>query len=113
MNWTRLATVSVPPPVLPPEAREPIRHAVRILLDEADRYYASADRGLALLGRRSAVAVSAARRIYAEIGQEIRRRDFDVFSGRAVVGRPEWRGDGPVFGPLAGMCMLARARVDD
>ena len=69
------------------EARRPVADAVRILLAEADRYYVSADEGLRHLAPRCAMAVRAARRIYAEIGEEIRRRDFDVVAGRTVVGR--------------------------
>jgi phytoene synthase len=51
----------------------------------ADRYYASADAGMSALGFRVAVAVRAARFVYAGIGDELRRRHLDVCAGRAVV----------------------------
>ena len=63
--------------------------AVRSLLSEAGRYYASADIGIPLLGWRCALAVGTARRVYAEIGRRIEARECDVLAGRAVV--PLWR----------------------
>jgi phytoene synthase len=62
-----------------------LARAIRALLDEAERHYASADRGLAYLSRRSALAVRTARRVYAAIGDELRRRGCDPRAGRAVV----------------------------
>lgn len=59
------------------------------LLRRANGFYASGDRGLAALPLRCAVAIRAARLIYAEIGVKIARRGFDVYAGRAVV--PRWR----------------------
>lgn len=67
--------------------QEPLPRVIRRLLDEADRFYRSGDRGLRFLPWRCAVAVRAARLIYAAIGEEIRRRGYDVLSGRAVVPR--------------------------
>ena len=66
---------------LAPVYAEPVRR----LLAEADRYYASADQGIAVLGFRSALAVRMARRVYAAIGSVIGKRNHDVASGRAVV----------------------------
>lgn len=63
--------------------------AVRSLLGLAERYYVSGDAGLAALPFRVALAVRAARLIYAAIGSELARRDHDVLAGRAVV--PLWR----------------------
>jgi 15-cis-phytoene synthase len=59
--------------------------SVRALLDEADLYYSSADRGIPALPFRCALAVRAARLIYAAIGTELRRRDCDPYRGRVVV----------------------------
>lgn len=59
--------------------------AVRALLRQADAYYASADAGLVKLGRRPALAVAAARRIYAAIGEVLLARGGDVLGPRAVV----------------------------
>ena len=52
-------------------ARHGTRGAVDELLALADRYYASGDRGIPALPWRAAVAVGAARRIYAAIGPRI------------------------------------------
>jgi phytoene synthase len=63
----------------------PLSAAVRFLLHEADRYYASADGGIPYLSWRCGVAVRAARLIYARIGAVIARQQYDVFAGRAYV----------------------------
>ena len=73
----------------PVQLRESARSTVRALLEEADRYYASADQGLALLGWRCALAVRTARYVYAGIGRRIEAQGCDVLAGRAVV--PLWR----------------------
>lgn len=70
-------------------ARAGLAVAVRSLLGLADRYYASGDAGLAALPFRVALAVRAARLVYAAIGTELARRGHDVTAGRAVV--PLWR----------------------
>ncbi|HEY3592530.1 MAG TPA: squalene/phytoene synthase family protein, partial [Polyangiaceae bacterium] len=59
--------------------------ALRKLLALADQYYCSGDAGLPALPSRAAFAVRAARLVYADIGRNLARRDFDVFAGRAVV----------------------------
>ncbi len=66
---------------LAPAYVEPLRR----LLAEADRYYASADQGIAVLGFRSALAVRMARRVYAAIGSVIAKHHHDVTAGRAIV----------------------------
>ncbi len=52
-----------------------------------------------------------------EIGDIEDRREGDAEKrpgdGHRIVGRPEWGGDRPVLGPLAGMRLLAGAGVDD
>lgn len=74
---------------MPPSAHQAIAGAVAELLALADRYYRSGDRGIRHLPWRAAVAVSAARRVYAAIGARIRRRGYDVLAGRAVVPRAQ------------------------
>jgi phytoene synthase len=71
---------------LPPGARAALRAAVSVLLREADRYYRSADRGIRALDGRVRLAVRTARLIYAEIGDVIAARGYDV-APRAVVPR--------------------------
>ena len=61
--------------------------AVAELLCRADGFYASGDQGLPALPVRCAVAIRAARLIYADIGNQIARRGFDVRAGRAFVSR--------------------------
>ncbi len=55
------------------------------LLEAADRLYARADLGIAGLPLTCRPGISAARRLYSEIGQEVRRRGLDSVSQRAVV----------------------------
>ncbi len=66
-----------------------VKPAVQTLLGLADRYYRSADAGLAHLPWQSALAIRTARLVYAGIGDVIIRRRYDVLSGRAFV--PLWR----------------------
>jgi len=73
--------------VLSMEFQDALAKSVQELLDLADVYYASADIGLRSLSWRAALAVRAARFIYAEIGTVVRARGCDVFRGRAFVPR--------------------------
>lgn len=70
---------------LPRSAIPAIGDVVRELLILADRYYRSGDRGIPALPWRAALAVRAARSVYAAIGGRIARAKFDVTAGRAVV----------------------------
>lgn len=70
---------------LPPSASAPLASAVRELLALADRYYRSADRGIARLPWRAALGVRSARDVYSAIGDRIARADHDINAGRAVV----------------------------
>jgi phytoene synthase len=70
---------------LPASARRPMAEVRRELLRVADRFYASGDAGLRYLDSRSALAIRAARLLYAEIGREVARSNHDVLAGRAVV----------------------------
>jgi phytoene synthase len=75
---------------LPPGPFRPVMVAtVRQLLARADRYYRAASVGFIDLPWRSSFAIRVAALVYAEIGQVLARRGFDVFAGRAVV--PGWR----------------------
>jgi phytoene synthase len=79
-------------PGVPSVAADDVRPVVAELLRRAEGFYRSGDEGMAALPTRCVVAIRAARLIYSEIGREIARRGFDVFSGRAVVsrGRKAW-----------------------
>jgi 15-cis-phytoene synthase len=71
----------------PAEVRtvDAFRTVTRQLLTQADRYYASADRGIGALPFRAGLAVRAARRLYHAIGLEVAAQDHDPRRGRAVV----------------------------
>lgn len=66
-----------------PENRARVFAATRALLDEAERYYASAQAGLPHLPFRSAWAVAAARRVYRDIGAIVRARGAAAWDTRA------------------------------
>ena len=68
-----------------PAVRVTVTSALRILLDTADRYYASGELGLRYLppGARTGILVAA--RAYRGIGTVLREREFDCWSSRATV----------------------------
>jgi 15-cis-phytoene synthase len=74
---------------LPTAAAPTLASAMRQLLQLADRYYRSAERGLPELGWRSAFGVRAARHIYAAIGDRVVATGCDPLAPRAVV--PRWK----------------------
>ena len=59
--------------------------AVERLLSRADYLYERSDAGISMLPRPCRPAIRAARLIYCEIGNEVRRRGLDSVSSRAVV----------------------------
>ena len=69
--------------------RAAVARVVEQLLAHARALYASGDAGIAALPWRAGLAVRAARRIYARIGDELARAGFDPLAGRAIV--PPWR----------------------
>jgi phytoene synthase len=68
-----------------PSRRGALAGLARRLLAEAEPYYASADRGVGYLPFRSAWAVAAARRVYAEIGRLVESRGERAWDERTVV----------------------------
>lgn len=64
-----------------------LQSVVARLLAEADRLYSQASGGIALLPRDCRSAILAARMVYAEIGQQLRREGLDPMARRAVVPR--------------------------
>jgi phytoene synthase len=68
------------------EHRRAVSSVVGRLLGEADRYYASAEVGLARLPFRSAWAVAAARRVYRDIGRLVLRRGPRAWDRRVSTG---------------------------
>ncbi|MDD7911493.1 phytoene/squalene synthase family protein [Pseudovibrio exalbescens] len=85
-TWTgelRAARLEDPPELLKQVLKPHLQH----LLGLADTYYASGYSGLAFLPRRARFAMLVAGRVYQEIGRVIEKRAYDVWEGRAVVGR--------------------------
>lgn len=68
-------------PVCTPE----LQSVIGRLLQEADRLYCQSTAGVAMLPRDCRSAILAARYIYAEIGQQLRRDGLDPVNQRAVV----------------------------
>lgn len=68
------------------------RHKVAAVVDDllalADRYYQSADRGMAYIPARSRLAIVVASRIYRAIGVKLRLNGSDALAGRTVVNGP-------------------------
>ena len=85
-EWLREAGVS-PAEIALPEHRSAVHSVTRRLLEEAERYYASARVGLARLPFRSAWAVATARRVYRDIGRLVRERGPRAWDQRASTGR--------------------------
>ncbi len=78
----------VPPAAVHDKAfRSAVFSVVRRLLGEAERYYASANQGLAALDFRCAWAIATARGVYREIGKVVLERGEDAWDTRAVVSR--------------------------
>jgi phytoene synthase len=71
--------------VAAPRHRPALASVVARLLTEADRYYASGDRGLCRLNLRSAWSVAVARGVYSEIGRQVARRGARAWDDRVVV----------------------------
>ncbi|MEM8765830.1 MAG: phytoene/squalene synthase family protein [Pseudomonadota bacterium] len=65
-----------------PGAEAPVFTVVERLLDEADRYYASAVHGIRALPFRCAWAIATAARVYGAIGTEVRRKGPSAWQER-------------------------------
>ena len=113
-EWLREA--GVPPDQIARPGHRAAVHSVTVrLLDEAERYYASAQVGLARLSFRSAWAVATARRVYRDIGRLVRARGPRAWDGRAGTGRARKlvlalaaAGDAVVRSRVAGMASAPR-----
>ncbi|MEO0367991.1 MAG: phytoene/squalene synthase family protein [Pseudomonadota bacterium] len=62
-----------------------IRHGVLYLLSLADKYYLSATSGYQYLPMRARLAIAVAGKVYQGIGEQIKKREGDVWAGRAFV----------------------------
>lgn len=84
-QWLEQAGIDAPSWLQRPACTPALQTVVARLLDEADRLYRQAAAGIALLPRDCRSAIRAARLIYAEIGQQLRRDGLDPLRQRAVV----------------------------
>ena len=62
-----------------------IKHCLKTLLTLADQYYKSGEAGLHYLPLNARAAILVAGRVYREIGQVLKARDFAYWEGRAFV----------------------------
>ncbi len=69
-----------------PVMNQGVKRTIQDLLNAADRLYERAEWGIVQLPARCRPGIFAARTIYAEIGREIERRNYDSVTQRAVVG---------------------------
>lgn len=86
------AEVGLDPRSLPtgstPMPTPTLRPALELVLGWADEHYRSADRGVPLLPWSCRLAIASSRRIYAAIGDAIRRGGYDSITHRAYVPLP-------------------------
>lgn len=88
-EWAKARDLDVDRFLAEPRAGDAIRQMTLDLLDEADVFYRRADEGVAALPRDCRRAIRAARLVYSDIGNVVRKREGDSVTGRAVV--PTWR----------------------
>jgi phytoene synthase len=86
-QWLLEAGVDADAWLTKPVCTPALQSVVERLLAEADRLYSQASGGIALLPRDCRSAILAARLVYAEIGQQLRREGLDPMARRAVVPR--------------------------
>lgn len=106
-NWLREAGIPHDN-ILDDNYAAPLADVVARLLNEADRYYGSADEGLRSLGFRSAWAVAAARGVYKAIGDKVRERGEAAWQERVII-----RKRSKLLGVANGMFAAARAALLD
>ena len=90
--------------------RQDLTLVVRRLLDEADKYYQSAEVGISHLPGRCALAIDSAKRIYSDIGTIVRRRQDRAWDERVYVSAP--RKMVCVFSSLAASLARSKPRED-
>lgn len=89
LSWLREEAIAPEDFLAAPRFSPAIGRLTARLLAAADRHYARAEAGIALLPRDCRAGIGAARVIYAEIGREVERNGLDSVTRRAVV--PGWR----------------------
>lgn len=84
-DWLEEAGVDAEALLRAPRYSAELGAVIERTLQEADRLYARSDAGVAMLPRDCRMAIRAARLLYSNIGEELRRRGGDPVAGRAVV----------------------------
>lgn len=87
LAWLRTEGIAPEAFLAEPIPSAALARLVERLLTEADRLYLRADAGIERLPAGCRAGIRAARLIYAEIGQEVRRTGCDSVSRRAIVGK--------------------------
>ena len=85
LEWMREAGIDPDQWLAKPDISDALRGVVGRLLDVADTLYARSEAGVAALPSECRPGILAARHLYAEIGNEVRRQGYDSVSRRAVV----------------------------
>jgi phytoene synthase len=84
--WMREAGIDPQSWLAAPEFSNALQSVIARVLQEAENLYLKANAGIAELPRDCRAAILAARLIYAEIGNQLRREGFDSVNHRTVVG---------------------------
>ena len=85
LDWLRDAGIDPDTFLADPRHSDALGQVVARLLDTADAHYRHATAGIARLPVNCRLGIAAARLLYAEIGEQVRRRGLDAVSARAVV----------------------------
>ena len=85
LDWMREEGIDVDGWIAAPAPTPAIARLTGRVLDAADRHYAAAAPGIARLPLDCRAGISVAARLYAEIGEEVRRAGLDSVTRRAVV----------------------------
>jgi 15-cis-phytoene synthase len=65
-----------------------VRKAVADLLNAAERYYASGEKGLSYLPLKARLSILVAARVYREIGRELKAKNYEYWHRRIVISTP-------------------------
>ncbi len=115
LDWLAEAGIDADRFLAAPAHTESLGGVVARLLREADIYYRRAEAGIARLPIGCRFGIAAARLLYAEIGSQVARQDFDSVSGRAVVSgrRKAWVLAGGLVPAVMPLRTLHRAPVPE
>lgn len=83
LEWVNLSAKEILQAEIP--THEPVAEAIKKTLDLADKYYTSALKGIQLLPFRARLSIVIALLVYREIGNKIRRTDYNWWRGRVFV----------------------------